>query len=67
MQSGRHDQFQGDDGELYELSVNNEIMSRHMGPRLENDNKSKEKKPWWKWYNTLPKKKKALPWKRNGL
>jgi hypothetical protein len=41
---------QGDDGELYELSVNNEIISRHMGPKLEDETESKEKKPWWKFW-----------------
>ena len=35
---------QGDDDEVYELSVNNEIVSRHIEPRL------KDKKPWWKFW-----------------
>ena len=41
---------QGDDGELYELSPNNEITSRQIGKRLEDETGSKEKKPWWKFW-----------------
>jgi len=41
---------QGDDGEVYELSASCEIISRHMGPRLEDETGRKEKKPWWKFW-----------------
>ncbi|OQP46543.1 hypothetical protein [Niastella populi] len=41
---------QGDDGEVYELSASKEIISRHMGPGLEDENKSKKEKPWWKFW-----------------
>jgi len=39
---------QGDDGEEYELSPNNQI--RHVGKRLEDETVNEEKKPWWKFW-----------------
>jgi hypothetical protein len=41
---------QGDDGEVYELSPSNEITSRHIVSRLEEETGSKVKKPWWKFW-----------------
>ena len=41
---------QGDDGEVYELTISNEIISRHMGPRLDDETVSIDKKPWWKFW-----------------
>lgn len=39
---------QGDNGEVYELSPNNEI--RHAGKRLEEETENKDKRPWWKFW-----------------